>query len=311
MNAVEQILAVQPFMVLDGAFGSELALRGFDTNDALWSARALVDAPDLVKAVHRDYYAAGADVCTSASYQATIEGFVRKGLTPQEAAGLIARSVELLKEVRNEFIALRSSQNLPSPLAAASIGPYGAYLADGSEYTGEYRLGVNGLREFHRERISVLAQAAPDLFAVETIPLLEEAVAVMLELEKFPQIPAWVSFSCRDGRTTCGGDDIADCAQALSRNPQVAAIGVNCTDPRFVEELIGVIRMACDKPVVVYPNRGERYDPLTKTWSGGAESFAQYVESWYRAGARLIGGCCRTGPEDIAQVAQMRGRLGY
>lgn len=296
-------------MVLDGAFGSELDRRGFDTRDALWSAKALIEAPELVRQVHRDYYAAGADVCTSASYQASVEGFVRKGVELGEARSLIARSVELLKEVRDEFTVPRAARNLPPALAAASIGPYGAYLADGSEYTGAYRLGVAGLREFHRERIGILAAASPDIFAVETIPLLEEAVAVMLELAAYDRIPAWVSFSCRDARTTCGGDDIAECAQVLSRNSQVAAIGVNCTDPRYVEDLIKVIRSACDKPVVVYPNRGEQYDPLTKTWSGGAESFAQYVERWYAAGARLIGGCCRTGPEDIEQVALFRERL--
>jgi homocysteine S-methyltransferase len=309
VNVVEDFLAGQPFMVLDGAFGSELASRGFDTNDALWSAKALLDAPQLVQEVHRDYYAAGADVCTSASYQASVDGFLRRGLSRDEARALIARSVELLKQTRDEFTGERAAKNLPPALAAASIGPYGAYLADGSEYTGAYSLGVNGLREFHRERIGILAAAEPDIFAVETIPLLEEAVAVMLELAPFDRIPAWVSFSCRDARTTCGGDDIAECAQALSRNPQVAAIGVNCTDPRYIEELIGVIRSACDKPVVVYPNRGEQYDPFTKTWSGGAESFVQYVERWHEAGARLIGGCCRTGPEDIAQVASFRDSL--
>ncbi len=309
MNAVQNLLSRQPFVVLDGAFGSELAQRGFSTNDALWSAKALIEAPELVKAVHRDYYAAGADVCSSASYQATIEGFMRKGLSRKEAVELIARSVRLLKQVRDEFTGSRSAAGLPAALAAASVGPYGAYLADGSEYTGAYRIGVQGLREFHRERIEILAGQAPDLFAVETIPLLDEAVAVMLELARFPQIPAWVSFSCRDERTTCGGDDIADCARALGRNPQVAAIGVNCTDPRHVEALVRTIRDACGKPVVAYPNRGEQYDPQTKTWSGGAECFAGYVGDWYRAGARLIGGCCRTGPEDIRQVAAFRSSL--
>ena len=308
MTLFEPLIARHRLVVLDGAFGTEAGRRGFDTNDELWSAKALYERPELVREIHRDYYAAGADVCSSASYQATVEGFGKKGFSREESAGLIRRSVELVRLARDEE-ARRRPAGLPAPLAAASVGPYGAYLADGSEYTGDYSLSEAELRDFHAERLAILASARPDLFAVETIPLLSEARAVMRELARYPEIPAWVCFSCRDPLHTCGGDPVSECARMLDSNPQVAAVGVNCTAPLYVEQLIREIRSATSKPVAVYPNTGETYDPQAKAWLGAACPYQDYVRAWYRAGARLIGGCCRTTPGDIARIARFRDSL--
>ena len=217
MDTVARNLERYPLLVLDGAFGTELARRGFDTNDELWSAKALFEKPELVEAVHRDYYEAGADVSTSASYQATVEGFEKKGFTREQAKELIVRSVRLVQQARDAFWQQKAKRaGRPQPLAAASVGPYGAYLADGSEYRGDYRASRAELADFHAERLAILVAAKPDILACETLPLLDEARAILEDLHRYPDMGAWISFSCKDPEHTCGGDDVADCARLLT-----------------------------------------------------------------------------------------------
>lgn len=310
MDTIARDLAKYPLLVLDGAFGTELARRGFDTNDALWSAKALFEKPELVEAVHRDYYEAGADISTSASYQATVEGFEKKGFTREQAKELIVRSVRLVQQARDAFWQQKEKRvGRPQPLAAASVGPYGAYLADGSEYRGDYGASRAELADFHAERLAILVSAGPDILACETLPLLDEARAILDDLRRYPDAGAWISFSCKDAEYTCGGDAIADCARLLDKESQVAAIGVNCTAPQYVADLIRNIRAHTAKPVVVYPNTGETYDAVTKTWYGSPTPYHDFVRQWYEAGARLIGGCCRTTPDDIRGIAAFRASL--
>ena len=310
MDTIARDLAKYPLLVLDGAFGTELARRGFDTNDELWSAKALFEKPELVEAVHRDYYEAGADISTSASYQATVEGFEKKGFTREQAKELIVRSVRLVQQARDAFWQQKEKRvGRPQPLAAASVGPYGAYLADGSEYRGDYGASRAELADFHAERLAILVSAGPDILACETLPLLDEARAILDDLRRYPDAGAWISFSCKDAEHTCGGDAIADCARLLDKESQVAAIGVNCTAPQYVADLIRNIRAHTAKPVVVYPNTGETYDAVTKTWHGSPTPYRDFVRQWYEAGARLIGGCCRTTPDDIRGIAAFRASL--
>lgn len=309
MNTIDKYLRDYPLIVLDGAFGTELARRGFDTNDELWSAKALFEKPDMVKAVHYDYYAAGADIATGSSYQATVEGFEKKGFSREESRELIKRSVQLVQEARDDYWQASRGSGRPRPLAAASVGPYGAFLANGSEYSGDYGAGRKELEDFHAERLDILVSAGPDILACETLPIFTEAEAILEDLRRYPESEAWISFSCRDEVHTCGGDDIGDCARFLDREPQVAAIGINCTAPQYVAGLIRRICEQTSKPVVVYPNTGETYDAVTKTWHGSATPYHDFVRQWYEAGARLIGGCCRTTPEDIRGIAELRRAL--
>ena len=298
MNQIEERLARQDVIVLDGAFATELEARGFSVNDALWSAKALFERPDLVRDVHLDYLRAGADIVTSASYQATVEGFMRRGFSAEEADALIQKSVQLAQEARDLYLAARGTDG-NKPLVAASVGPYGAYLADGSELT-----------TFHAGRLAVLASAQPDLLACETLPCLMEACAIVRALrEREIRIPAWFSFSCRDGAHISDGTPIAECARCLDTVPEAAAIGLNCTAPQHAEALIGAIRKETDKPIVVYPNSGETYDAADKSWHGMAEDFGTMAQRWHSAGARLIGGCCRTTPREIAEIAAWAKRM--
>lgn len=309
MSKIDAYLKAFPLVVLDGAFGTEVARRGFDTNDELWAAKALFEKPELVQSVHYDYYVAGADIATSASYQATVEGFGKKGFSREQSKELIRLSVRLVKQARDSFWSSAEKAGRPAPLAAASVGPYGAYLADGSEYRGDYKASRAELADFHAERLDLLIQAVPDILACETLPIFSEAAAILENLRRYPEVEAWFSFSCKDEAHTCGGDAIADCARFLDREPQVTAIGVNCTAPQYVAGLIRNIRSQTDKPIVVYPNTGESYDAVTKTWHGSATPYHDYVRQWYEAGARLIGGCCRTTPDDIRGIAALRSQL--
>lgn len=312
LNPIQTLLARTPFMLIDGALATELEALGCDLNDALWSARLLAEAPETIRQVHQAYFEAGADCAITASYQATVPGFMQAGMSASEARTLIQRSVALAQEARDAV--WQPDQDRPRPLIAASVGPYGAYLADGSEYRGHYDLDRAGLVEFHRERLDLLLAAGADVLAVETLPSLEEALAITDLLATHPEAHAWITFSARDGESISDGTPIAECATALAACPGVAAIGVNCTALAHIESLIQAIRGACDLPILVYPNSGETYDPMTKTWhptecsapATGPSGLLQGAPQWLAAGAVGIGGCCRTGPEDIRALAQWR-----
>ena len=304
---IQNALAQQNFFVLDGALATELERRGANLKDPLWSAKLLIEQPDLIRAVHFDYFMAGADVATTASYQATFEAFEKRGHSHEEAAMLMRRSIELAIEARDEFWADPAHRvGRLKPLVAASVGPYGAMLADGSEYRGHYGVSRQALVAFHRPRMQVLVAAGADLLACETIPCLDEAMAIAQLLPEFEGMSTWISFSCKDGEHNSQGERLADCVAALEEVPQIAAIGINCTAPEWIPSLIDQARQHTRKPIVVYPNSGEHYDATRKVWHGvsDAQDFAQQAMRWSQHGARLIGGCCRTGPDDIRAVRQ-------
>lgn len=312
MNPIAGLLRKFPILILDGALATELERRGRDLRDPLWSAKVLLEAPELIRQVHLDYFRAGADIAITASYQATVGGFMRRGLSREASLDLLQRSVRLAVEARDEFWREPANRvGRPRPLVAASVGPYGAFLADGSEYRGDYGLSETELMAFHRLRLATLLEAGPDLLACETLPCFLEARALARLLTELPGASAWISFSARDGAHTCHGEPLAECAAWLDDHPQVVAVGINCTAPRYIPALVQAIRSATSKPIVVYPNSGETYRADLRRWEGTATcaEFATEAERWYANGARLIGGCCRTTPDHIAALADWGHRL--
>lgn len=306
MNPITSILDVQSALVIDGALATELERRGYDLKDDLWSAKILLEQPQAIQQVHYDYFKAGADCAITASYQATVAGFMKRGLNETEAIALIQKSVQLAIAARDEFWNDESNHlGRIKPFVAASVGPYGAYLADGSEYRGNYGLTEKELMDFHRPRMRALIEAGADMLACETIPCLVEAQAIANLLKEFPNMSAWLSFSARDEAHISEGQLFADCVQALANYPQIVAIGINCTSPKYIPALIRAGKGKTDKPILVYPNLGESYDATKNDWDGHAavEAFGEEAKSWYEAGARMIGGCCRTTPEDISVIA--------
>ncbi len=283
-------------LISDGGLATELEARGHDLSDPLWSARLLADAPHEIAAVHAAFFRAGAAIATTASYQASFEGFAARGIDRDEAAGLLRRSVELAKTARDEAGA-------GGLIVAASVGPYGAALADGSEYRGRYGLSVADLRRWHRPRLETLAAAGSDVLACETVPDVDEAEA-LVDLVRSAGVPAWLSYTI-DGTTTCAGQPLAEAFAVAAGVPQIVAVGVNCCAPDDVLPAIALAR-AAGKPVVVYPNSGERWDG--RAWAGPRAYSAQLAAQWAAAGARIIGGCCRVGPADIADVRRARVR---
>ncbi|PKI56027.1 homocysteine S-methyltransferase 2-like [Punica granatum] len=307
--------------VIDGGFATELERHGANLNDPLWSAKCIVTSPQLVRRVHLDYLDAGANIIITASYQATIQGFEAKGLSREESEALLRKSVEIALEAKEIYRekCIKDSMDFAENerlsrcpiLVAASIGSYGAYLADGSEYSGNYgdAVSLETLKEFHRRRLQILADAGPDLLAFETIPnkLEAQAYAELLEEENI-KVPAWFSFNSKDGINVVSGDPISECALVAESYRQVVAVGINCTPPRYIHGLISSIRKVTSKPVLIYPNSGETYDPERKEWvptTGTAdEDFISYVGKWREAGASLFGGCCRTTPNTIRAISR-------
>jgi homocysteine S-methyltransferase len=307
MNPIQPFLDQSGVFILDGGLATELESLGADLDDDLWSARLLLDDPVLIRRVHAAYLHSGADCIITATYQATVPGFMSRGLTEREAEDLIRYAVQLAKEERDTFWRsqpVETRTHSLRPLVAAGVGPYAAYLADGSEYTGAYDLDSRGLREFHRRRWQILAQSTADLMACETIPNFQEAEALAGLLKETPDRYAWFSFSCPDGRHIYGGTPIADCAAFLDQFERVAAVGVNCTAPRFIPSLIEEIRAVTELPVIVYPNSGETYHVEDRRWEGESlpAEFGTMSREWRKQGAACIGGCCRTTPDHIRKI---------
>ena len=289
--------------VLDGGMASELEYLGADINGPLWSAHVLEDSPQKILAVHRAYIEAGAEIIETASYQVSRMGYAEVGLDPGRADAALLRSVALAREAAAAFPDRKI-------IIAASLGPYGAALHNGAEYHGNYTCTFADLVEFHADRIEILVNArgreAPDLLAFETLPSLAEAEAIGQALAPHPELAAWFTFTCPDCERVAHGELLRQCAKAVGTFPQTIAIGVNCTHPTFIPALIAELRAASDKPIVVYPNSGEAWDAQARCWTGSSDPAAYGVKAteWLAAGAQIIGGCCRTRPAHIREVAQ-------
>lgn len=304
-DPIQSFLDHQTVMVMDGGLATALEHRGFNLDDDLWSAKVLIETPDAIRQVHLDFLSAGADCITTSTYQASIPGFLSRGYTREQAVALLRQSVRLGTEARNEFWANPVNRTArQKPLVAASIGPYGACLADGSEYTGDYTVGEKELEAFHEQRLKVLSDTDADVLACETIPSHMEATVLLKLLRATPGPAAWMTFSCRDIEHISDGTAITDVAQECDAEDRIAAIGVNCTAPEFIASLIKELRSVTRKPIVVYPNSGERFDAASKTWKvGNADTDIPAASTeWVRLGANCIGGCCRVGPTEITRI---------
>jgi len=291
-------------VLLDGGLATALEDRGHDLRDPLWSARVLLDAPEHVRAVHLDYLHAGADCIATVTYQATFEGLRARGLSDAEAEGRLRLAVHLAVEARDAFwMDAANRMGRLRPLVAASVGPYGAYLADGAEYTGRYDLDEEGLVSWHRRRWRVLCDTPADLLACETIPSFAEGRALVRLLGETPGRWAWVSFQCRDEGHLADGTPLESAVTACDGADRLLAIGVNCVPPECVVPLLDRARSVSTKTFVAYPNSGERYDPLTGAWRPAAAPLhPDAVTAWRARGAAVVGGCCRVGPADIARM---------
>ena len=286
-------------VVLDGGMSNQLESAGHDLSDELWSARLLAEQPEGVTEAHLAYFRAGADVAITASYQATFEGFAKRGISRDRAAELMALSVESAREAARRAAVSR-------PLwVAASAGPYGAMLADGSEYRGRYGLSVDELERFHRPRLEVLAAARPDVLALETVPDADEAAALLRAVRGLG-VPAWLTYSVAGDRTRAG-QPLEEAFALAAEADEVIAVGVNCCAPEDADTAAAIAARVTGKPVVVYPNSGETWDADARAWTGRSTFSADQVKGWQQSGARLIGGCCRVGPEAISGIA---GALG-
>lgn len=283
-------------VVLDGGLSTALEQQGADLSGGLWTARLLGEEPARIVEAHRAFFAAGAQVATTSTYQASIEGLVPAGYDEAAARRLIVSSVALAREARDELADTR-----PGLLVAASVGPYGAFLADGSEYRGNYGVSRSRLREFHAPRLELLAETEPDLLAVETIPDTAEA-EVLVELLDDLGVPAWFCYSVKGSRT-CAGQTLDEAYGVVAGSSSIIAAGVNCSTQEDVLAAVQSATRTTGLPAITYPNRGGSWDAATKTWSYGAALDPDLVEPWIAAGARYVGGCCGTGPEDIALLA--------
>ena len=310
MGAFKDLLEKQEIIILDGALGTELETRGYDVSGQLWSAKYLLENPQILQDLHEAYVQAGSDIITTSSYQASIPAFVEAGLSPEKAYELLKKTVFLAQvAVKNiwKSLSLDEQEQRSYPLIAGSVGPYAAYLADGSEYTGSYHLSEEEFKDFHRPRIQALLDAGCDLLALETIPNGAETEALVhLLAEEFPQAEAYLSFTAQTASAISDGTLIEEVGRLAQSSPQILAVGFNCTAPHLLVPLLEKLKQVCDKPLLAYPNSGEVYNVATNTWQDNPEQqlcLTDYSQLWKKQGVQLFGGCCRTRPEDIQQLA--------
>lgn len=293
--------------ILDGGMATELERRGCEISGPLWSAQALDSSPDVIRQVHLDYLRAGADCISTVSYQVSALGYMELGRPREDAARALRHSVAIAAAARERY--LRESDR--PVVIAVSLGPHGAALHNGAEFHGQYDISFDELVTFHAERLAVVAEnwadkTAADLVALETIPSLEEAQAILAALAQFPSLRAWLSFTCQDVMRVVHGEGLAECAALLDASEQVVGVGINCTQPRFVAALIRAAKETTGKPVLVYPNSGETWDADGRRWRGISDvgEYGALAATWFAAGAQAVGGCCRTTPEHIRAVRQ-------
>ncbi len=299
-NVFEDALRRDSPILIDGGLATQCEAQGCDLSNSLWSASLLHSQPAALVDAHRAYLEAGAEGIASASYQASRTGFATLGHTNSAADELIIRSIELAREAVTQFCSDHPA-NRRARWVAASLGPYGAILQDGSEYTGDYGISKQELRQFHEQRLALFDSSDADVIACETIPSLAEA-QVLGDLLTACRKPAWISFSCRDDAAISDGTPIEQVAALFRDHPSVMAVGVNCTPPNFMESLIQKVQSVVpDKAIIVYPNSGEVYDAADNSWSGTAtaDECGAAALRWVQAGAKIVGGCCRMGPEHI------------
>jgi homocysteine S-methyltransferase len=306
MKPVQQ-LELTGLHVLDGGMATELERRGFNLDGPLWSAQVLESSPEAIADVHRAYLEAGADCLLTASYQVSAEGFQQIGFHSRDAVkaadSALRASVAIAEKVGSEYQATSPRRIW----IAASLGPYGAMLHNGAEYHGNYECSYDELVGFHDRRIAVLAKTNADFLAFESIPSLGEARAILTALRPYPDVPAYLSFTCKDGTHVSHGETLRECAELLDGQPQIIGIGVNCTRPELIAGLIRELAQVTSKPVIVYPNSGEQWDAVHRCWQGEGQikEFGELAQRWRSAGAQWIGGCCRTGPEHVRMVAEV------
>ena len=286
--------------IVDGGLSTQLEVMGYDISGPLWTGRALLEQPGAIEGAHRAFVEAGADVLITASYQVSRAGFIAAGLTADDADRCLLRSVEVAR-----------AAGAPSTIVAASVGPYGAIGHDGAEYRGNYGLSARQLRDFHRPRIEILAGGSPDLLAIETIPDVREVEAIADILADFPLLPAWIAFSAADGAHTCAGQPIEAAISVAAAIASVQLVGINCTAPQFIPELLGRITATTEKAVIVYPNAGGVWSAQNGSWREVPPAMvAAAAASWVELGATWVGGCCGTDATAISALRSAAPRAG-
>lgn len=312
MGRFKDLLEREEVLILHGALGTELEFMGFEVAGKLWSAQFLVDQPQLIQKIHETYLQAEADIITSSSYQASVPGLMEAGFSEEEAAQLIVKSMDLTKQARESVwrqLTEEEKDQRAYPLLSGCVGPYAAYLANASEYTGYYgAVSVKELKDFHRNRTQLLLDAGAELLCLETIPNLTETIALcQLLTQDFPQAEAYISFTAQEAGAISDGTDLATLARLVNDCPQILALGFNCSQPLLYDSLLAELRKWTDKPFVTYPNSGEIFDTEKQDWTELADDCEKLVENtvrWQQQGSKIIGGCCRTRPAHIASLAR-------
>ncbi|ULG74649.1 homocysteine S-methyltransferase [Macrococcus brunensis] len=282
----------QEIILLDGGFGTTVEQFGYDVNHPLWSSNLIESNPEAVYQVHQAFVDAGAEIILTNTYQAAIQSFINMGLNYQDARNYLKKAVEIARRAAKE-----------NTIIAGSLGPYGAMLGNGAEYTGDYIISEQDYIDYHKERLDILIEAGISVFAFETIPNLEEIKAVKKLLEEYEEIEAWLSVTLNDSTHLSDGTQLDEVIETVNAIPNVLAFGINCTSIKVIDEAVDKLIKQSSKDIILYPNGGRKYDASNKVWIGDEEqSLLEAAVRWKDKGVKFIGGCCQVGPDDIKEL---------
>ncbi|CAI2635763.1 MULTISPECIES: homocysteine S-methyltransferase [Apilactobacillus] len=290
MNKVNNWINQQDHILIDSSMSTGLEERGLKLNSNLWTAAALESHEDLIVDVHKKYFDAGSSMTTTNTYQASVPGLVKAGYSENQAIALIKKAVELADRGRNE------STNPNPKWLLGGVGPYGAFLANGSEYTGDYSLTDEEYIAFHEGRIKAMVEAGIDVLILETLPNINELKAITEYTKQF-DIPVIVAASLRDKSHLADGSSLIEVASFLESQEHVIAYGLNCTKPQLVTPALKVLKQShpTHKPFIAFPNSGATYNPEIKEWNHDDLSFEEFDEliaQWFNLDLKFVGGCC-------------------
>ncbi|TDM50423.1 homocysteine S-methyltransferase [Macrococcoides goetzii] len=284
----------QDIVILDGGFGTTVEQFGYDVKHELWSSNLLQSNPEAVYIVHQAFVDSGAEIILTNTYQASVQSFLNIGIDRQAARKYLEKAVELATRAADD-----------KAIVAGSLGPYGAMLGNGSEYTGDYKETEEDYIQYHKERLDILIEAGVNVFAFETIPNIEEIKAVKTMLCDYPSIEAWVSVTLKDSDHLSDGTSLEEVIRVVNEIDNVLAFGVNCTSVKVIDGAVDKLIALSDKPLILYPNGGRKYDAVNKIWIDQHDaSLVEAAVRWKDKGVKIIGGCCQVGPEEISELVR-------
>ena len=281
--------------LLDGSMSFPMEQLGYNLKNKLWTGKALINNPDLIKDIHKGYIDAGADFISTSTYQISFDRLKNMGYQSEEIKKIFQKSVDIVKD------AIEESKLKKEIKIVGSFGPYASYDPEASEYIGEYDSTDIEIKKFHLNNIRIIEETDLDIILYETIPCLRE-IKILSEALSHSTKEIWISITCNEEMEFRDGSSFKDACEIISKIEKITTMGINCFSPLLVKKAIDLLKKYSNKKILIYPNSGEIYNPKERFWTGNNEFNNSMIKNWLSLYPDIIGGCCRIGYDDIKKM---------